>query len=158
MRGSKNFRVTWTMFASQRASRPARTAIVAVAVVVGYYCDGSWKSAAGDRPADSVAVPVTVDNRYRLWSVVGCSTAAAVAAPRPAVTHRSMADHVAPEGVTDELPDPSPRASCPTPLASHATWIVRNPDHRICPDLVPPEPEKTYDAALLKNCFIIFKF
>lgn len=116
--------------------------IVAVAVVVGYYCDGSWKSAAGDRPADSVAVPVTVGNRCRSWSVAECSTAAAVAAPRPAVTDRLTADHVAPAGAVGELPDPSPHASCPTPLASHATCTVRNPDHRICPNLVPPRPEK----------------
>lgn len=140
------------MFASRASSRPARTAVVAVAAVVvaavvavavaAGYCrdDNSWKSVAGDRPADSVAGPATAGNRCR--SVVGCSTAATAAAPRPAAADRTAAGLVAPAGAADGRPGPSPRASCPAPPASRATCTVRNLDHRICPDLAPPEPEK----------------
>lgn len=139
------------MFASRWAvSCPARTAVVAVAVVVAAdYCldDGSWKNVAGDRLADSVAAPATVGNRCRSWSVAGRSMAAAAAAvPCPAVAGKTMTDRVALAGAADERPDPSPRVSCPTPPASRATCIVRNPGHKICPNLAPRGPEK-YDAA-----------
>lgn len=133
------------MFASRAASRPARTAAVAVAVAAaaGYCRDGSWKrSAADDRPADrSVAVP-TAGNRCRSRSgVAGRSTVVTVVAPYPAAG-RLTADRVAPAGAAGERPGPFPRASCPAPPASRVTCTARNPDHRICPDLVPPRPEK----------------
>lgn len=147
IRGSRSFWVTWTMFASRWASRRARTAVVAVAVVVAVdYCrvDGSsWKNATGDRLADSVAVPATADNRCRSWTVAGCSMAAAAAAPRPAAADKTTADRVAPAGAADEQLGPSPRASYPALPASRATCTVRSPDHRICPNLVPPEPKKS---------------
>lgn len=89
-----------------------------------------------------MAAPVTVGNRCRSWSVAGRSMAAAAAAPC-LVAGRTMTDHVAPAGAAGERPGPSPRASCPALPASRVTCIVRNPGHKICPNLAPLGPETT---------------
>lgn len=121
------------MIAPRRAaSRPAKTVVVAV-VVAADYCrgDGSRRTAAGDRPVGWEAAPATAGNRCQSQSD---------AVPHPAATGRTAADHVAPAVAAGERRDPSPRASCPTPPASHATYIARNPRRSIFPDLAPPRP------------------